>query len=109
MCSVCILDRAMNPPPRSFARRRADGPTALALAAGLALGHVVAAMAEQSVAGALTIVAAFVFIAAGSAGTVCALLGLTAGSGVASGRGDVARWIFAIGAGLIGALSPGFF
>ena len=99
----------MNNPSRPAARKRADGPTALALAAGLAFGHVVAAMAAQELAGAATLVAAFVFVIAGSAGTLCALVQLASGSGVAIGRGDVVRWVFAIGAGLMGALSPGFF
>jgi len=99
----------MNPSPRTAARKRADGPTALALAAGLAFGHVVAAMAAQELAGPATLVAAFVFVVAGSAGTLCALVQLASGSGVAIGRGDVVRWVFAIGAGLMGALSPGFF
>ena len=89
------------------ARKRAHGATALALAVGLALGHIVAAMAAQELAGAATVVAAFVFVAAGSAGTICALVQLATGSDVAIGRSDVVRWVLAIGAGLMGALSPG--
>jgi hypothetical protein len=110
MRGVCFASPVMNEnSPRSATRPLLAGPTALAVAAGLAFGHVVAAMAAQELAGPATVVAALVFVAAGSAGTICALAHLAAGSGTAVARQDVLRWVTGIGAGLVAALSPGFF
>ncbi|HEX2542546.1 MAG TPA: hypothetical protein VHM00_15860 [Caldimonas sp.] len=99
----------MNEPARPTSRKRSDGTTAVALAAGLLFGHVVAAMAAQAAAGPATVVAAFVFVTAACAGTVCALAQLTTSRGVALARHDLVRWVLALGAGVVGALSPGLF
>ena len=96
-------------PSSSPARKRPHGATVLALAAGLAFGHIVAAMAAQELAGPATVVAALVFVAAGSASTIFALVQMAADGDIAIDRSDVVRWVVAIGAGLIGALSPGLF
>ena len=93
----------------SPARKRPHGATALSLAAGLAFGHIVAAMAARELAGAATFGAALVFVVAGSAGTICGLVHLAGDSGMTTERSDVVRWIFAMGAGLVAALSPSLF
>jgi multisubunit Na+/H+ antiporter MnhB subunit len=80
-----------------------DPLTLLALAAGLAMGHVVAAMAEQSTAPGLAMPAALVFVACGSAAVLCALAAAPRPRWPAPRLG---RWITAIGAGLLGALAP---
>ena len=96
----------MTPPTPRPATRRSDGLTPLALAAGLALGHIVAAMAETGPAGPATTFTALVFVIAGSAATTCALAA-TAAQGGNGLRDRRPGWIVAIGAGLLAALAPG--
>jgi hypothetical protein len=80
-----------------------DARTLLGLAAGLAMGHVVAAMAELSAAGGIALPSAIAFLVFGSAATVCALAAMPRPRWVGPRFG---LWIAAIGAGLLGALLP---
>ena len=89
--------------------RRHDGLTALALAAGLAFGHFVQAMAEAGQPGAVTAFSALVFVLAASAGTVCALVAMASQVDAARARARVPGWMLAIGAGFLGALAPTLF
>ncbi len=88
------------------AARRSDGLTAFALAAGLAFGHIVEAMAQTGPAGAATAFAAFVFVAAGTAATTCALAVVAGGKGGAPAQERIGGWIVAVGCGLLAALAP---
>ncbi|MEO6362987.1 MAG: hypothetical protein ABIO71_07140 [Caldimonas sp.] len=96
----------MNDPLRTATARRLDNLTLLALAAGLAFGHVVEAMAERAAIGGQTIVVALVFLGAASASTVCALLALAAGER-RSRHERITGWVAAIGAGVLAAIGPG--
>jgi hypothetical protein len=80
-----------------------DSRTLLGLAAGLAMGHVVAAMAEPSAAAGVALPSAIVFLVFGSAATVCGLAAMPRPRWVSPRFG---LWITAIGAGLLGALLP---
>jgi hypothetical protein len=80
-----------------------DTLTLFALAAGLAMGHVVATMAEQSTAPNLALPSALAFVVFGSAGVLCALAAVPRPRWVAP---RIGRWITAIGAGLLGTLAP---
>ena len=88
------------------AARRSDGLTPLALAAGLAFGHVVDAMARTGPGGPATALAALVFVIAGTTATACALAMLADGKGNAPARQRMAGWIAAVGCGLLAALAP---
>ncbi len=87
---------------------RTDGSTPLALAAGLAIGHVVAAMAESGVARTLALPSAILFVAAAAAAVVCALHGLASRRPGSAAPPPLARWITALGTGLVGALAHSF-
>jgi drug/metabolite transporter (DMT)-like permease len=80
-----------------------DAQTLLALAAGLAMGHVVRAMAERSAESALAMPSAVVFLVCGCAGVVCALVAVPRPRWVGP---RIGRWVAAIGVGLLGALAP---
>ncbi|MEP6740273.1 MAG: hypothetical protein ABJA61_07825 [Caldimonas sp.] len=80
-----------------------DSLTLLALAAGLVMGHVVIAMAEHSAVPRMALPSALVFVVFGSAGVLCALAAVPRPRWVAP---LFARWLTAIGAGLLGALGP---
>lgn len=95
----------MNLPSSPAEQRRADAPTAFALAAGLSIGHVVAAMADLEGAGDLTLASALVFVVAASGSTLCALAKLVSKSAHGGARSGGARWIIALGAGLLAALA----
>ena len=95
------------PSPRSGSRSAHDGLTAFALAAGLAFGHIVAAMAEIGAAAAATLPAALVFAAAAAASTVCVLANLAQARGETALRARIGRWIVALGIGFAGASLPG--
>ena len=92
----------MNDSSRTASTSR-DSLTLLALAAGLAMGHVVAAMAEPSSASTSALPSALVFIVSGSAAVLCALASVPRPRWVAPRFG---RWITALGAGLLGSLAP---
>ena len=85
------------------ARPALDARTLLALAAGLAMGHVVAALAELSATSSLAMPSAIVFLLSGSAATVCGLASLPRPRWVGPRFG---LWFTAVGAGLLGALAP---
>jgi len=99
----------MNHRPAPAALRRHDGLTSLALAAGLAFGHFVQAMAESGQPGAATLFSALVFVLAASAGTVCALVSMASQADAARARARIPGWLLAIGAGFLGALAPTLF
>jgi hypothetical protein len=80
-----------------------DSLTLFALAAGLGMGHVVAAMAEQSTTLGVALPSALVFVVCGSAGVLCALAAVPRPGRPAPRFG---RWATAIGVGLLGALLP---
>ena len=94
---------------RPNARPRHDGLTALALAAGLAFGHIVAAMAELGPLESTTLPAALVFAAAASASTLCVLANLASAQSTPARRARLARWIVALGLGFAGSLGPRLF
>ena len=97
----------MNRPALPDTLRRHDGLTAFALAAGLVFGHFVQAMAESGQPGAVTLFSALVFLAAATAGTVCALVAMASRDDAARARERAPGWVLSIGAGLLGALAPG--
>ncbi|MEO8079817.1 MAG: hypothetical protein ABI641_04750 [Caldimonas sp.] len=99
----------MNQPRRPLFAIRVDSSTPLALAAGLVIGHVVAAMAESGIERTLALPSAFIFVVAGAAAVVCALLAMRERDPKASPTAPIGRWIGAIGAGLVAALAPGLF
>ncbi len=99
----------MNHRPAPTALRRHDGLTPLALAAGLAFGHLVQAMAESGQPGAVTMFSALVFLLAASAATVCALVAMASRADAEGARDRVAGWLLAIGTGCLGALAPTLF
>jgi hypothetical protein len=80
-----------------------DSLSLFALAAGLAMGHVVVAMAEQTTLSRATFASAVVFVVFGAAAVLCALASVPRPRWVAP---RFARWITAIGAGLLGSLAP---
>ena len=80
-----------------------DARTLLALATGLAMGHVVTAMAEPNAAGGFALPAAIVFLVSGSAAILCALAAMPRPRWIGP---RFALWLTAIGAGLLGALAP---
>jgi drug/metabolite transporter (DMT)-like permease len=92
----------MNDPSRTAPPSR-DTLTLLALAAGLAMGHVVVAMAGQSTAPGRALPSALVFVGCGSAAVLCALAAVPRPHWV---QPRVGRWVTAIGAGLLGTLAP---
>jgi len=88
--------------------RRLDGSTPLALAAGLAVGHLVVAMAESGVERTLALPSAVVFVLASGAAVVCSLLATRAAMPRSAAAANVRRWVGAFGAGLLAAaLAPG--
>ena len=93
----------MNDPTRPAARHALDARTLLALAAGLAMGHVVVALAELSATSSMAMPSAIVFLLCGSASAVCALASLPRARWV---RPRFGLWFMAIGIGLLGALAP---
>ncbi|MEO9069248.1 MAG: hypothetical protein ABI281_14085 [Caldimonas sp.] len=97
----------MNDPTRPVARRPFGGITPFALAAGLIVGHVVETMGRTTDGNSATIFAAFVFVAAAMAGTVCGLAGLAAGQAPETSRRFVPGLVVATGIGLLMALLPG--
>ncbi len=99
----------MNQPTRQLRSSGHDGLTAFALAAGLVFGHVVGAMAEHGAASSTTLPAALLFVVAASASTLCALANQAASKNTRAIRPRIARWLLALGAGFIGALSPTLF
>ncbi len=101
------LRRAMNQPTRPTARRHFGSVTPFALAAGLIVGHVVEAMGRTTDGSPATVVAAFVFVAAAMAGTVCGLAGLVAVRAPKRGREFVPGLVIATGLGIVVALLPG--
>ncbi|MDQ6628112.1 MAG: hypothetical protein M3Z29_06620 [Pseudomonadota bacterium] len=80
-----------------------DARTLLALAAGLAMGHVVRAMATTDAASTVALGSAMVFLLSGSAAVVCALAAMPRPRWAGPRFG---LWTAAIGAGLLGALAP---
>ncbi len=90
----------MNNSPRTVSPAR-DSLTLFALASGLAMGHVVAAMAAQSAAPATALPSALVFLVCGSAGVLCALAAAPQPRRQAP---RFLRWTTAIGAGLLATL-----
>ena len=96
----------MNQPTSPNTLRRNDGLTAFALAAGLVFGHFVQAMAESGVPGAVTMFSAVVFVAAATAGTVCALVTMASRADAARARARAGGWVLAIGTGFLAALAP---
>jgi threonine/homoserine/homoserine lactone efflux protein len=92
----------MNDSSRAAPRSR-DPLTLFALAAGLAMGQVVAAMAEPQAPPSVALPAALAFVVFGSAAVVCALAAVPRPRWTAPRFG---RWIAAIGAGLLMALAP---
>ncbi len=92
----------MNDSSRSVAPS-GDPLSLLALAAGLAMGQVVAAMAEHATTPGSALPSAVVFVVFGSLAVLFALASVPRPRWVAP---RFARWITAIGAGLLGALSP---
>ena len=101
------MDHSPSPSPRSRRRPVRDGLNTLALAAGLALGHIVAAMAELGAAATATLPAALVFAAAAAASTLCVLANLASARGEPALRTRVGHWVIALGIGFVGALLPG--
>ena len=97
---------AVNHRPAPASVRHHDGLTPLALAAGLAFGHFVQAMAESGQPGAVTMFSALVFVIAASAGTLCALVSMASHADAAGARARIPGWLLAMGAGLLGALAP---
>ena len=80
-----------------------DSLTLVALAAGLAMGHVVVALAERAAVDRAALPAAIVFLVCGSAAVLCGLASVPRPRWVAP---RFARWATALGAGLLGALAP---
>ena len=80
-----------------------DSLTLMALAAGLAMGHVVVAMAEHAALPGLALPSAIVFVVFGSAAVLCTLAAVPRPRWVAP---QIARWLTAVGSGLLGALGP---
>jgi hypothetical protein len=80
-----------------------DSLTLLALAAGLAMGHVVVALAERATLDGTALPAAIVFLVCGSAAVLCGLASVPRPRWAAP---RFARWMTALGAGLLGALVP---
>ncbi|MDQ2736916.1 MAG: hypothetical protein M3Y55_18440 [Pseudomonadota bacterium] len=80
-----------------------DPLTLIAIAAGLAMGHVVSALAERASANRFALPAALVFVVFGSLAMICALASVPRPRWVAP---RFARWITAIGGGLLGSLGP---
>ena len=90
-------DSSRTAPPRF------DSLTCIALAAGLAMGNVVTALAERAATSSIALPAAFVFVISCSAAVVCVLASVPRPRWTAPATG---RWITAIGAGVLGALGP---
>ncbi|MDQ2926658.1 MAG: hypothetical protein M3R22_00615 [Pseudomonadota bacterium] len=80
-----------------------DPLTLVAIAAGLAMGHVVVALADRGDVNSFTLPSALVFVVFGSAAVLCGLAAVPRPRWVAP---RFARWITAIGGGLLGSLGP---
>ena len=103
-----IPKHAMNEQPnRPSARRRIISLAPFALAAGLIVGHVVEAMGRTAGGDPMTAVAAFIFVAAALAGTVCGLAGLSAPHDSKRARARIPGLLVVTGAGIVVALLPG--
>jgi hypothetical protein len=92
----------MNPSTRAAPLSR-DSLALVALAAGLAMGHVVAALAERATRDAAALPSALVFLVCGSAAVLCSLASVPRPRWVAP---RFARWTTALGLGLLGSLGP---
>ena len=99
----------MSEPHHPASRPRPDASTPLALAAGLAIGHVVAAMAESGIDRTLAGPSAVVFVLASCAAVVCALQAARSRGPRPAAAAPLRRWVAALGAGLLSALAPGLF
>ena len=97
----------MNDPTRTATARALDNLTLLALAAGLAFGHVVGAMAERAAIGGQTVVVALFFLGAACAGTICALAAVSARQQAGAANERIAGWTVALCAGILAAIGPG--
>ena len=95
------------PPTRPATPSRSAGLAPFALAAGLIVGHVVEAMGRTANGDAMTAAAAFVFVAAALAGTVCGLAGLSAPQDAKRARARIPGFVIVTGAGIVVALLPG--
>ena len=93
----------MNESPPTTTRPALDALTLLALAAGLAMGEVVRALAELSTASSVAMPSAIVFLVFGSAAAVCGLASVPRPQWIGPRFG---LWITALGCGLLGALAP---
>ncbi len=89
--------------PAAVARPTLDVTALLALAAGLAMGHVVRALAQVTMEPGVALASAVFFVVFGAASTVCALASIPRAKRVGPRFG---LWITAVGAGLLGALAP---